>query len=197
MNDVTEVVQVVLLERQGRDRGWWAQMAACFHPDSRVTLSWFDGPGAEFVARSQKMAEMGIRILHRPSPPAVHLHGDKAVLELPVSVERRFSLKGVEADLASYTRLLYRVERRGDSWKILSLDVIYERDTLAPTVPGTTLDVDHAKLAEFRAPYRFVAYDISLSGRSLTADLYGDDQPERVQALYASAFAWLGRSPME
>ena len=63
-------------------------------------------------------------------------------------------------------------------------------------MPGTTLDVDHSKLAQFRAPYRFVAYDIHLSGRSLTADLYGDDQPERVQALYESAFAWLGQSPM-
>ena len=196
MNDINEVTQVVLLERQGRDRGWWGQMAACFHPDSRVTLSWFNGPGSEFTARSQKMAEMGLRILHRPSPPAVHLHGDKAVLELPVSVERRFLLKGVEADLASYTRLLYRVERRDEGWKILTLDVIYERDTLAPTVPGTTLDVAHDQVAQFRAPYRFVAYDISLSGRSLTADLYGDDQPERVQALYASTFEWLGRSPM-
>ena len=196
MNDVTEITQVVLRERQGRDRGWWAQMAECFHPDSRVTLSWFDGPGAEFVARSEKMAEMGIRVLHRPSPPVVHLLGDKAVLELPLSVERRFLLKGVEADLASYTRLLYRLERRDGGWKILSLNAIYERDTLTPTVPGTTLDVDHEKLAQFRPSYRFVAYDISMSGRSMTADLYGDDQPEQVQALYHSAFDWLGKSPI-
>ena len=196
MNDVTEITQVVLRERQGRDRGWWAQMAECFHPDSRVTLSWFDGPGSEFVARSQKMSEMGIRILHRPSPPAVHAHGDKAVLELPVSVERRFLLKEVEADLTSYSRLLYCLERRETGWKILSLNAIYERDTLTPTVPGTMLDVDHEILAQFRPSYRFVAYDISLSGRSMTADLYGDDQPEQVQALYRSAFDWLGLSPM-
>ena len=139
---------------------------------------------------------MGIRVLHRPSPPVVHRHGDKAVLELPLSVERRFLLKGVEADLTSYTRLLYQVERRETGWKILFLNAIYERDTLVPTVPGTTLDVVHEKIAQFRAPYRFVAYDISLSGRSMTADLYGDDRPEQVQALYRSAFEWLGRSPV-
>ena len=196
MNDITEITQVVLRERQGRDRGWWAQMADCFHPDSRVTLSWFDGPGAEFVTRSEKMAEMGLRVLHRPSPPVVHVHGDKAVLELPLSAERRFLLKGVEADLASYTRLLYRLEKRESGWKILSLNAIYERDTLAPTIPGTTLDLDHEKLAQFRPSYRFVAYDISTTGRSMTADLYGDDQPEQVQALYRSAFEWLGRLPM-
>ena len=196
MDDVNEITQVVLRERQGRDRGWWAQMADCFHPDSRVTLSWFDGPGSEFVARSQKMSESGLRILHRPSPPAVHLHGDKAVLELPLAVERRFLLKGVEADLSSYTRMLYQLERRETGWKILFMNAIYERDILIPTIPGTTLDVDHEKIAEFRAPYRFVAYDLSLGGRSMTSNLYGDDQPERVDALYKAAFDWLGRSPM-
>ncbi len=195
MDDVTEITQLVLRERQGRDRGWWAQMADCFHPDSRVTLSWFDGPGSEFVARSQKMSESGLRMVHRPSPPAVHLHKNRAVLELPISVERRFLLKGVEADLASFTRLLYQVEKREDVWKIMFLNAIYERDTLNPTVPGSTLDVDHEKIAEFRGPYRFVAYDISLSGRAMTPDLYGDDQPERLHALYKSAFDWLGRSP--
>ena len=196
MDDVTEITQVVLRERQGRDRGWWAQMAACFHPDSRVTLSWFDGPGHEFVTRSQKMSESGLRILHRPSPPAVHLHENKAVLELPLAVERRFLLKGVEADLTSYSRMLYQLERRDDGWKIISMNAIYERDTLSPTIPGTILDIDQAVIATFRAPYRFVAYDLSLGGRSMTADLYGDDQPERIDTLYKTAFEWLGKSPM-
>ncbi len=196
MDDITAITQTVLRERQGRDRGWWAQMAECFHPDSRVTLSWFDGPGAEFVARSEKMSEMGLRILHRPSPPAVHIHENKAVLELPLAVERRFLLKGVEADLTSFTRMLYQLERRDTGWKILFMNAIYERDTLTPTLPGTTLDVDYAKIAEFRAPYRFVAYDISLGGRSMTADLYGDDQQDRVNALYKAAFDWLGASPI-
>ena len=83
MNDITEITQIVLLERQGRDRGWWAQMAKCFHPDSRVTLRWFDGPGPEFVSRSQKMFEMGIRILHRP-----HSESRKLPLGVPRDLVR-------------------------------------------------------------------------------------------------------------
>ena len=196
MDTITEITQVVLRERQGRDRGWWSQMSDCFHDDSRVTLSWFDGPGSEFVSRSRKMSEAGLRMVHRPSPPVVHLHEDKAVLELPIAVERRFLLDGIEADLNSFTRLLYQLERRAADWKILFMNAIYERDTLVPVVPGTTLKVDHERIAQFRAPYRFVAYDISLGGRSMTSDLYGDDQPERVDALYKAAFDWLGRSPM-
>ncbi len=197
MDAMTEITQLVLRERQGRDRGWWSQMAACFHPDSRVTLSWFDGPGPEFVERSRKMSESGLRMVHRPSPPVVHLHEDRAVLELPLAVERRFMLGSVEADLSSFTRLLYQLERRDTGWKIMAMNAIYERDTLTPTIPGTVLDIDHDAIAGFRAPYRFVAYDISRGGRAMTADLYGDDQPERVDALYRSAFDWLGRSPMD
>ena len=197
MDAITEITQVALRERQGRDRGWWTQAASCFHPDSRVTLSWFDGPGAEFVARSRKMAESGLRMIHRTSPPVVHQHGDRAVLELPMAVERRFSLKGVEADITSCARMLYRLERREGSWRILSMNAIYERDTLTPAVSGTTLDVDHDLVATFRPSYRFVAYDISLGGRTMTPDLYGDDRPEQVEALYRSSFDWLGRSPMD
>ena len=171
-------------------------MAACFHPDSRVTLSWFDGPGAGFVAGSRKMNESGLRTIHRPSPPVVHVHGDRAVLELPLAVERRVLLKGVEADITSFSRMLYQLERREDGWKILFMTAIYERDTLTPAVPGTVLDVDREVVAGFRPSYRFVAYDISLGGRSMTPEPYGDDRPEQVEALYRNAFDWLGRSPM-
>ncbi len=195
MDAITEITQVVLRERQGRDRGWWTQMAECFHHDSRVTLSWFDGLGSEFVARSRKMSESGLRMVHRPSPPAVHIFEDRAVLELPVAVERRFLLGSVEADLTSFTRLLYQLERREVGWKISFMNAIYERDTLAPAVFGTVLDIDHEKIAQFRTSYRFVAYDMSLGGRSMTLDLYGDDQPERVDALYKASFDWLGASP--
>ena len=76
------------------------------------------------------------------------------------------------------------------------MNAIYECDTLNPTMPGTILDVDNQKVSAFRALYRFVAYDISLGGRSMTPDLCGDDQPERVNALYKTAFDWLGRSPV-
>ena len=87
-------------------------MAECFHPDSPATLNWFDGPGPDFVTSSQQMSEGGLRVEHRVSPPAVHLHAHKAVLEPPVAIERSFPLKGVESDLNSFTRLLYQLERR-------------------------------------------------------------------------------------
>lgn len=41
MNDIAEVTQLVLHERQARDRGWWEPMRACFAPAATVRLSWF------------------------------------------------------------------------------------------------------------------------------------------------------------
>jgi len=191
MSDTTEITQLVLRERQGRDRGWWDQMLACFHPDSVVTVSWFRGTAAEFVAGSKATFERGIRPTHRLSPPTVHLHGSRAVVELPAAIEVRDVFEGVDADLVSCTRLLYRVERDETDWKIRALTCIYERDTLVPVVPGTPINLDRALLEKYRRPYRYLAYHLSSSGSSVGDALYGDDQPDRVNALYAETFEWL------
>jgi|SRR5882757_589171 len=191
MSDTTDITQLVLRERQGRDRGWWEQMQACFHPDAVITVSWFIGSPAEFVAGSQATFERGIRPVHRLSPAAVHLHQDRAVLELPAAIEVRDVFEGVDADLVSFTRLLYRVHREKVGWQIRSLTCIYERDTLVPVVPGTPIALDAALLAKFRMPYRYLAYHLSMVGGSVGEGLYGDDEPDRVQSLYDGAFRWM------
>ncbi|MFB9465864.1 nuclear transport factor 2 family protein [Streptomyces cinereospinus] len=194
MNAVSDITQLVLKERQGRDRGWWQQMHDSFHPDSTVTLSWFDGTGPEFTARSKDMYDSGLRPLHRLRPPVVHVDGNRAVVELPAAVSANFLIDGVEAQVVSHARLLYRAEDRGTGWRIQSLDSVYEQDTLAPVVPGTTLVIDQDLLATFRKPYRFLAYHITLDQRDVRDDLYADDRPDEVDALYRRLFTWL-RAP--
>ena len=97
MNDAAVISQVVLKERQGRDRGWFDQEAACFAEDSRVRISWFDGPGAEFVDRSRDLFANGLRPVHRMSPPVVHVDGDRAVAEAPAEITVRHDFGGVAA----------------------------------------------------------------------------------------------------
>jgi hypothetical protein len=191
MNHIADITQLVLRERQGRDRLWWDQMAACYHPTSTVSLSWFSGSGADFVKGSRAMSEGGTRPVHRLSPPVVHLQHDRAVVELPAAIELRFDLAGVEADLTSCARLLYRTQRSTTGWLISALTCIYERDTLTPALPGTTLPVDADRLRSFRSPNRCLAYQLSLGGHTAGDELYGDDQPDRVNDLYSAAFEWL------
>lgn len=57
-DDIIAVTQVVLLERQGRDRGWWDQMQKCFDADSLVSLSWIHDTGAAFVAGPKRASTL-------------------------------------------------------------------------------------------------------------------------------------------
>ncbi len=192
MNEIAEITQLILRERQGRDRGWWAQMRGCFHEDSTVKISWYQGSGDGFVTGSEKMSANGNKAVHRLSPPVIHLNGTRAVVEVPSGIEFRAKMNGVEADLVSYARLQFRVEQRNGVWKIFSFDSIYERDTLTPAVPGTVLKLDPEVLSRFRPTYRFIGYHLHTLGYSIPADLYGDDQPEQASALYRSLFEWAG-----
>lgn len=191
-----EVTQLLLRERQCRDRGWWEQMADCFAPDSTVNMSWFNGTGAEFVKESRRMSSggWGGQSVHRLSPPAVRAAGDRALAELPLVIEFRITIDGVEADLASYARSQYRAVRADGSWRIAGITSIYERDTLGPAVPGTHLDIDPKELAAYRPSYRYLAWYQSRLGFQLRSDLLGDDQPEPVARQYQAEAAWLAAS---
>ena len=191
-----EVTQLVLRERQSRDRGWWDRMAGCFADESVVDMSWFTGSGAEFVRRSRRMSEggWGGRSGHRLSPPAVRVRGDRALAELPLAIEFRITVDGVEADLISYCRSQYRAQRVDGSWRIARVTSIYERDTLTPSVPGTWLDVDPKELAGHRPSYRCLAWYQSRLGIDLRSDLLGDDRPEDVARQYEAEATWLAEA---
>ena len=104
---VADVAELVLRERQSRDRGRWDRLRACYAPDSAVRLSWFRGSGEEFAARSREMRGRGDVTRHRLGPPVVDLDGHRAIAEVSAAIELRTVLDGVEVDLTSYTRLLY------------------------------------------------------------------------------------------
>ncbi|MFE6484015.1 nuclear transport factor 2 family protein [Streptomyces sp. NPDC057757] len=197
-DDVTALTQLVLHERQGRDREWWDAMLESYAPDAEVRLSWFRGSGAEFVDQSRRMAGRGDRAVHRLGPAVVDVHGGRALVELPAVIEVTTELDGVEAVLASYARLLHRAVRTGNGWRIASLDPLYERDTLTPGIPGSTVRVDEEELRKYRVPYRFLAYVLGRRGYGVGDDLYGDDRPDEVARVYAEAHHWLnpaGRKP--
>lgn len=189
--ETTALGQLVLLERQARDRGWWPLMRECYAPGSTVRLSWFRGSGQEFVAASERMAGRGDLSRHRLGPPVVHVRGPRAVIEVAASIEVRTELRGVEADLTSYARLVYRAERGGSRWRVTSLDPVYERDSLFPSVPGTSVPLDPADLAGPRPSYRLLAYVLGQRGYEVGDDLLGDDQPEAVRRFYRETMDWL------
>ena len=189
--DVTAVIQVVLHERQGRDRGWWEQMRRCFWPDSTVRLSWYDGDGPGFVAGSEAMFKRGNPTLHHMSAPVAELRGDRAWVEASAAIVAVIDVDGVRGNLTAHSRLNDRLERRQETWRILSLDAIYEYDTLAPSIPGKVIEIPSVALERFRSSYAILSWEIARAGRVIPDDLLGDDRPDVVAAFYAGLRSWL------
>lgn len=187
-----QATQLVLHEREARDRGWWDRMLACFHSDAKICLSWFEGTAAEFVSASREMAARGAVTRHRLAPPTPHDCEDRALVLLGSMVESYPVVDGVEAVLSAHTRLVFRVERRASRWGICRVDCVYERDEMRAAVPGADLVVDPAELAGFRPSYRLLMWHLERTGFPARSDLPGDDRPEQVAALYKEAFDWLG-----
>ena len=192
MSDTTDITQLILRERQGRDRGWWDQMRSAFRSDAIVRLSWFDGSGDDFVTRSQEMSGRGDLAVHRVQPPAVRLRGDRAHAEVAASVEMQIEFDGIPVHLISFTRLNYRLIRQDGTWGILSLDAIYERDTLTSALPGQSLVVAPADVADLRPSYALLALHLRRQGYLVGTDLLGDDRRDDVEEFYAKVDGWLG-----
>ncbi|NGO68337.1 nuclear transport factor 2 family protein [Streptomyces boncukensis] len=188
-----EVTQLVLRERQSRDRGWYEEMAACFADDCVVVMSWYTGSGAGFVRHTQQAtAQRGDLAVHHLGPPAVRVHGDRALAELPLVIERRVDVDGVEADIASSCRSQYRAQRGADGvWRIVRITSVYEKDTITPALPNTRLNIDPQELAAYRPSYRCLAWDLNRRGFPVGDDHLGDDRPEAVQAQYREEMTWL------
>ena len=190
--DREEVAHVVLLERSGRDRARWKQMHDQFHEQSTVSLSWFTGSGPEFVAASERMHAAGDHPLHRLGPPVVRLHGDRALVEISATIGMSVEVDNTAAFLASDARLNYRLVRADGVWGVFSIDAIYERDTLTPSVPGESIQVEAESLRGLRPSYALLALVLSKRGYAVRNDLLGDDLPDDVQRFYDDGDQWLG-----
>jgi hypothetical protein len=190
--DVSAITQLVLKERESRDLGRWNDMRACFHPDSLIRVSWFRGNGADFVQGSIEMARRNVLAKHRLSPIRVMLSGHRAVATMSAIIEIPARLQDIEMNLLSYTRFVYRAERREDQWRVFSFDAIYVRDELTPAIPGHSISIDPRELQAFRPTYRLLSYVLSQQGYTVDADMAGEDRPESVRALMDEIFGWAG-----
>jgi hypothetical protein len=167
-------------------------MRDCFHPDSRVQLSWFSGSGYDFVAGSIDMARRNVLAKHRLGPVLVRLAADRAVASLTAIIDIPATLSGVEVLLSSHARFLYCVERRDARWRISRFDAIYMRDELSTALPAVHLPVTAADLAGYRRSYRMLSYLLSSQGYAVNPDLPGEDRPDTTAALYAEIHGWAG-----
>ncbi|MGW5640883.1 transposase [Streptomyces sp. NPDC003832] len=143
----------------------------------------------------QHVLERGAVALHHMDAPVVHVRGDRAYAEASTAMRFQVEVDGVQGDLISRTRLNYRLAKREDVWRILSLDAVYEYCTLTPSVPGQSIVVPPEELAGYRPSYAVLAWNIAREGRTPSADELGEDRPGELAAFYASIWEWLTAGP--
>src|SRR6186713_2535617 len=118
MNDTTAITQLVVRERESRDLGFWNRMRDCFHADSRVNISWFQGNGHDFVTASKDMAARGMLAKHRLGPVLVSLNDSRAVATVSGIIDIPTVLDGKEFTLSAHCLMLYRTEKLLDVWRL-------------------------------------------------------------------------------
>lgn len=195
VEDIVLVQQLVCREREARDRQWWDEMRNIYLEESWIDLSWYQGPSRGFIDESIHLSKKGTSAKHRLGPVAVHVSKDRARALATVSavIESRFMLNGIEVDLASETRLIYKAVKSASDhdWRLAGLNCIYECDHMTPAIPGEIIDVDNLVLRSYRTSYRCLSHFLSLRGILVRDDLPGDDRPEQVNKMYDDAFRWL------
>ena len=191
--DITAITQLILRERESRDMAKWDTMRDCFHPDSIIKISWFNGNGGDFVDGSIDMAKRGMLAKHRLGPVLVTLAGDRAIASLTAIIDIPQNVDGIELILSAHGRFIYRAEKRDDVWRIFSFGCIYMRDQLTPAIPGQTFSIDPAELEGFRPSYRNLAWCLMKTGYEVDHDLPGEDRPETVDSLMREVNDWASR----
>lgn len=189
--DIVFVQQLVCREREARDREWWEEMRSTYAEDSFVNLSWYQGNGDGFVDGSIAMARKGASSKHKLGPVVVRVKGERAVATLSATIESRTNINGVEADLSSDTRLIYKARKRSQKWEIVGLECLYESDKLSPTLPGQQIVIDSEELKKYRSSYRYLSLVLERKGFPVNTELVGDDRPGGVKRVYDETFAWL------
>jgi hypothetical protein len=192
--DRAAIADVIQRERAARDGRLWADMAACYHADASVDVSWFRGGGDAFVEASRKVADGQTLSFHSMSPAIVTVKDDRALAETGCSLHGMTELDGVDVALIGYARLFWRALRSGDRWLIAGLRATYISDMLLPRNPSRVPQIDDAVLRTFRPSYKYLSYVITKNGRAIQDDLPGIDRPESVVALRAAEQQWLERS---
>jgi hypothetical protein len=185
MLDKFAVRELIEFERFCRDNALWDQMHQCYSEKSHVRTSWYNGDGHGFVEASRKMKTVAP---HKINNTLVWLNEHRAVAVTMACIQSRKEVEGISLDLSSYVRMVYSAVKDEGGWKIASLDIIYEKDSLVPASPEGIKPPPSARVS-----YANLIAIIGSEGYEMDADMPGDDRPDLRTALLESVASWLSQ----
>ena len=109
------------------------------------------------------------------------------------SVTIRLTYEGVEYDVVSWLRIVSKVQKLENvGWRLLSLEALYDRDSLTPTYPiAESCQPPVIDTASSRASYKFLTWALTLRGYNIAQDLPGTDDEKSMRKCLDAAYSWL------
>lgn len=141
------------------------------------------------------MSENGSNAIHNIAPVEVTIVGSKAFSVSVGSIVNRFTRNGSEYELLSNCRFLSRLERltsqSDQTWKMLSLEVIYVNDKISSVSPNTGSSGSEIVANFPRESYKFMAFLLAEKGYQVKQELPGVDDMPLVQKVLDRNMFWL------
>lgn len=176
-----------------RDQERWDELLDVFHEDGSISLSWIDGPYAQFVEASKRIAARGGSVLkHNLGVPMISVQGRRAIAEVNVTIMVRATTPAGEVDATSFARFFDLVEKREGPWKILRRVAIYEKDRADPVDQPALPAGFFEGLDEFPHELRFLGKAMKAGGIDLSKTVVLDKSPA-LEKLYRDGVAWLAQ----
>lgn len=195
MLDEHEIASLLVRWGHARDADDWETLAACFHDEATISISWMSGPVGDFLEGSKAMARArppGTHVKHVFAGPLILTNGDRAFSRCHVTLFARAFVDGHEFDFESLFRFFDLLERRDGVWRILRRIGVYEKDRMDPVDPrgvptGFYADMD---LSSFPPEMRFLCFRQSKTGVRSVPGIAVYSPQEAV--LRSDCLAWLG-----
>lgn len=177
-----------------RDGGDWDRLLSTWHADGRMTATWFQASAADFVERSRRATDAGLRVFHTLGGMVVDLNGARAVAQTKMQIIQRAMVHDVLVDVSCRGRFMDTLEYRDGRWGIVERRLAYEWDRMDTVTPGASLSLDADLLERFPNGYRHLAYLQTSAGFDVSTDLPGTRGPE-MDSLKDGFKQWLAVEP--
>lgn len=173
-----------------RDAGAWEKLATLWHPQGRMIATWFQASAEDFIARSRRAFNDGLKVLHVLGGTNIEIAGNRAVAQTRMQIIQRAEVHGVLVDVVCYGRFWDAVEKLRGAWLLRLRQPIYELDHMIPVDPAARPTIDRELLAAFPEGYRNLAYLQTQLGFEVMKAMPGTRGPE-IEALLARGRLWL------
>lgn len=173
-----------------RDVGDWDRLAELWHPQGRMSATWFEGSAARFIEMGRAAMKGGARSYHVLGGSSVVVNGRRAIGNTRFVVYMRSSVHGEPCDITCVGRFYDRFQKYDDRWGLLHRQPIYEQNRLDPVRPGAVIELDAAVLERFPVGYRYLAYVQTAAGLDVNPMLPATGGAP-LEPLVESTEAWL------